>query len=99
MVKNLPSSLGDTGLIPAQGTKIPHLSLHNTAIELMHSRDCSVIREGLILQLERKPACRTATNSQHSQKMKKIYIYIYTYIHIKEKKMQGGQSRMVEPLG
>ena len=24
MVKNLPSNAGDTGLIPGQGTKIPH---------------------------------------------------------------------------
>ena len=91
MVKNLPSSLGDAGLIPAQGTKIPHLSLHDTAIELMHSRDCSVIREGLILQLERKPACRTATNSQHSQKMKKKYIYIY--IHTHKRKKDAGWSK------
>ena len=93
MVKNLPSSLGDAGLIPAQGTKIPHLSLHDTAIELMHSRDCSVIREGLILQLERKPACRTATNSQHSQKMKKKKKYIYIYIHTHKRKKDAGWSK------
>ena len=37
MVKNLPSNAGDTGLIPGQGTKIPHatgqLSLRVAATE------------------------------------------------------------------
>ena len=57
MVKNLPSSLGEVGLMPGQGTKTPHakgcLRLPNAATEPMHSRDCA--REGLKLQLERKP--------------------------------------------
>ena len=38
MVKNLPSNEGDVGLIPGQGTKIPHamgqLSPHTTTTEL-----------------------------------------------------------------
>ena len=38
MVKNLPFNAGDTGLIPGQGTKIPHavgqLSLHTATREL-----------------------------------------------------------------
>ena len=28
VVKNLPSSAGDVGSIPGQGTKIPHASVH-----------------------------------------------------------------------
>ena len=42
MVKNLPSSAGDMGLIPGQGTKIPHisgqLSPHTETIEPKCSR-------------------------------------------------------------
>ena len=38
VVKNLPSNVGDVGLIPGQGTKIPHaagqLSLRTTTTEL-----------------------------------------------------------------
>ena len=38
MVKNPPSNAGDAGLIPGQGTKIPHaagqLSPHATTTEL-----------------------------------------------------------------
>ena len=40
VIKNLPSDAGDMGLIPGQGTKIPHaagqLSLHATTTELTH---------------------------------------------------------------
>ena len=40
VVKNLPSSAGDTGLIPGQGTNIPHavgqLSPHVTTTEPTH---------------------------------------------------------------
>ena len=47
VVKNLPYNAGDVGLIPCQGTKLPHatgqLSLHATTTELAH--------------LNREPAC------------------------------------------
>ena len=40
VVKNLPYNAGDVGLIPGQGTKIPHavgqLSPHVTTTELAH---------------------------------------------------------------
>ena len=40
VVKNPPYNTGDTGLISAQGTKIPHaagqLSLHATTTEFTH---------------------------------------------------------------
>ena len=40
MVKNLPYNAGDSGLIPGQGTKIPHaagqLSPHPTTTKLVH---------------------------------------------------------------
>ena len=32
VVKNLPSSIGDMGLIPGQGTKIPHV--HAKSLQL-----------------------------------------------------------------
>ena len=39
-VENLPSNAGDMGLIPGQGTKIPHvagqLNPHATTVEPMH---------------------------------------------------------------
>ena len=49
VVKNLPSSAGDAGLIPGQGTKIPRaarqLSPHTATTEPAHSR-------ARVLQLE-----------------------------------------------
>ena len=62
MVKNLPSNAGDVGLIPGQGTKIPHsvgqLSLHAAITE-------PVLSGARVPQLERStcatpkdPACR-----------------------------------------
>ena len=46
VVKNLPSNAGDAGLIPGQGTKIPHamgqVSLHDATTEPEHSRACAL---------------------------------------------------------
>ena len=49
VVKNLPSNAGKMGLIPCQGTKIPHaagqLYLHATPPEPTHSRACILQQE------------------------------------------------------
>ena len=44
MVKNLPSNAGDIGLIPGQGTKIPHA--------MGQLRLCATARESLITAME-----------------------------------------------
>ena len=45
MAKNLPSNAGDVGLIPGQGTKVPHatgqLSPHATTTEPTPPGDCT----------------------------------------------------------
>ena len=70
VVKNLPSNAGDAGLIPGQGTKIPH------ATRQLRPRAVTTepIRSGaLVSQLERsrtpqRKMPRAATKTQHSQK-------------------------------
>ena len=56
MVKNPPSNAGDVGLIPGQGTEIPHaaepLSLRATTVELVRLERARVPQTS-----ERKPAC------------------------------------------
>ena len=43
---NLPSNAGDAGLIPGQGTKIPHamgqVGLHDTITESEHFSTCTL---------------------------------------------------------
>ena len=45
VVRNLPSTAGETGSIPDRGTRIPHavghLSPHTATTEPMHSRACA----------------------------------------------------------
>ena len=33
MIKNPPSNAGDAGLIPGEGTKIPHATMHGETTE------------------------------------------------------------------
>ena len=62
VVQNLPSNIGDAGLIPHQGIKIPHAigqatSLYTLTTEPVHSRAC-------VLYLE---------NPTHGSTREKIY--------------------------
>ena len=74
MVKNPPSNAEDMGLIPGQGTKIPHaaeqLSPRITTTELVHLNErarvlktteptCSGARTAHVPQLERSPRATT----------------------------------------
>ena len=59
MVKNLPSNSGDAGLIPAQGTKIPHatgqLSPRAITTELAHLNKRARVQQ--TTELTRPGAC------------------------------------------
>ena len=81
---NLHSNAGDMGLIPGQGTRIPHateqLSLGTATTKPVHSR--AQRREACVLQL--KKPLRAATKTQHSQNLKKKKTWL--------------ESRLVEQL-
>ena len=65
MVKNLSCNAGDTGSIPGQGIKIPHvagqLSPHTTTTEPMSSG-------ASMPQLERSPCAKTGEKPAHCNK-------------------------------
>ena len=55
MVKNLPSSVGDVGLIPGWGTEIPHAKSSHAATKISHMPQLknlhAEIRRSHVLQL------------------------------------------------
>ena len=66
MIKNLPFNVGDAGLIPGQGTKIPHAA---EQLSLQHHNQTAV------QQLE-KPTCHN--KDPVYSKLNIYFIYRYT---------------------
>ena len=60
MVKNLPFNAGDVGLVPSQGTKIPH------TVEQLHPRTAT--RESLWAATKTQCCQTTTTNQKNKQK-------------------------------
>ena len=66
MVKNLPSNAGDLGLIPGQGSKIPHaeqLSPHTATTEPPPRNERLGLLQGRSRVQQIRPACKLHVKS------------------------------------